>query len=30
MTDPGLDSWADDFSARERVREIATTLTDTD
>jgi hypothetical protein len=28
MTDPGLDSWADGLSARERVREIATTLTE--
>jgi hypothetical protein len=28
MTDRGLDSWADDLSARERVREIATTLTE--
>lgn len=28
MTDPGLGSWADDLSARERVREIATTLTE--
>lgn len=27
MTDRGLDSWADGLSARERVREIATTLT---
>lgn len=29
MTGPGLDSWTDDLTARERVREIATTLTDT-
>lgn len=28
MTDPGLRSWTDDLSARERVREIATTLTE--
>ena len=28
MTDHGLDSWSDDLSTRERVREIATTLTD--
>jgi hypothetical protein len=28
MTAPGLDSWTDDLSARERVREIATTLTE--
>jgi len=28
MTDPGLGSWTDDLSARERVREIATTLTE--
>jgi len=27
MPDRGLESWADDLSARERVREIATTLT---
>lgn len=27
MTDRGLDSWTDDLSSRERVREIATTLT---
>lgn len=27
MTDRGLDSWTDGLSARERVREIATTLT---
>jgi hypothetical protein len=27
MADHGLDSWADDLSARERVREVATTLT---
>lgn len=27
MTDRGLTSWTDDVSARERVREIATTLT---
>lgn len=27
MTDRGLDSWAEGLSARERVREIATTLT---
>jgi hypothetical protein len=27
MTDPGLDSWGEDLTARERVREIATTLT---
>lgn len=27
MADRGLDSWADDLSARERVREVATTLT---
>ena len=27
MTDRGLESWTDDLSARERVREIATTLT---
>lgn len=27
MTDQGLSSWTDDLSARERVREIATTLT---
>lgn len=27
MTDRGLDSWTDDLTARERVREIATTLT---
>lgn len=27
MTDPGLDSWSEGLSARERVREIATTLT---
>lgn len=27
MTDRGLDSWADGLTARERVREIATTLT---
>ena len=26
MTDHGLDSWTDGLSARERVREIATTL----
>jgi NTP pyrophosphatase (non-canonical NTP hydrolase) len=28
MTDRGLGSWTDDLSARERVREIATTLTE--
>ncbi|MFW5924404.1 MAG: DUF7342 family protein [archaeon] len=28
MTDRGLESWTDDRSARERVREIATTLTE--
>lgn len=28
MTDRGLSSWTDDLSARERVREIATTLTE--
>ena len=28
MTDSGLGSWSDDLSARERVREIATTLTE--
>ena len=28
MTDPGLGSWSDNLSARERVREIATTLTE--
>ena len=28
MTDPGLGSWTDDLSARERVRKIATTLTE--
>lgn len=28
MTDPGLGSWTGDLSARERVREIATTLTE--
>ncbi len=28
MTTPGFGSWADDRSARERVREIATTLTE--
>lgn len=28
MTDPGLGSWTHDRSARERVREIATTLTE--
>ncbi|SFC72508.1 hypothetical protein SAMN05444422_11717 [Halobiforma haloterrestris] len=27
MTDRGLDSWTEDLSARERVRKIATTLT---
>ncbi len=27
MTDPGLESWTDGLSSRERVREIATTLT---
>lgn len=27
MTDRGLESWTDDLSTRERVREIATTLT---
>ena len=27
MTDRGLDSWTNDLTARERVREIATTLT---
>jgi hypothetical protein len=27
MSDSGLDSWDDDLTARERVREIATTLT---
>ena len=28
MTERGLDSWTDGLSARERVREIATTLTE--
>ena len=28
MADRGLGSWTDDFSSRERVREIATTLTE--
>jgi len=28
MSDQGLDSWTDDLTARERVREIATTLTE--
>lgn len=28
MTDRGLDSWSDDLTARERVRAIATTLTE--
>jgi len=28
MTDRGLESWTDDLSARERVRKIATTLTE--
>lgn len=28
MTDAGLGSWTDDLTARERVREIATTLTE--
>lgn len=28
MTESGLGSWSDDLSARERVREIATTLTE--
>jgi len=27
MTDRGLESWTDSLAARERVREIATTLT---
>ncbi|QZP38266.1 DUF7342 family protein [Halobaculum magnesiiphilum] len=28
MTDRGLDSWTDDLTARERVREIVTTITE--
>ena len=28
MTERGLDSWTDGLSVRERVREIATTLTE--
>lgn len=28
MTECGLEPWTDDLSARERIREIATTLTE--